>query len=53
MKAQTNFRLEPELRNVLKKAVNLGEADNETEALREAIRRYGSHIGVLEDRIPA
>ena len=53
MKEQTNFRLEPELRNVLKKAVNLGEADNETEALRTAIRRYGSQLGVLEDRIAA
>ena len=52
MKEQSNFRLEPELRDVLKKAVNLGEADNETEALRTAIRRYGFQLGILEDRIP-
>jgi len=46
-------RLTKKDRQILKKAVKMGEALNESDALRTAIRRYGTQIGVLEDRIPA
>jgi len=52
-KQQRNYRLEPELENVLCKAKDMGEAPSKTEALRIAIRRYGSQIGVWKDEVSA